>query len=162
MTQGKKVDYIFGDLTDVPISDTPSGEIWDFIMLILETSFKILKPTGKFMTHVNIEMEYVKSHRLLFYWFFFVSVGKRCQLSRSAQDVRKATGQAGSAGELHEEQRVHTIVPRRLDLLSNIIQNRQERDGLTPAERIRRNSSNLFAVYWILFVFKEFLWFYSD
>ncbi|XP_077297738.1 spermine synthase isoform X2 [Arctopsyche grandis] len=53
LSQGKKVDYVFGDLTDVPISDTPSGEIWDFIMLILETSFKVLKPSGKFMTHAN-------------------------------------------------------------------------------------------------------------
>jgi spermine synthase len=51
---GKKFDYVFGDLTDIPISDDPnSGEIWDFIRLILESSFKVLKPTGKFMTHGN-------------------------------------------------------------------------------------------------------------
>lgn len=43
---GKKFDYVFGDLTDIPISDTPSGEIWDFIRTILENSFKILKPDG--------------------------------------------------------------------------------------------------------------------
>jgi spermine synthase len=43
---GKKFDYVFGDLTDIPISDTPTGEIWDFIRLILEASFKVLKSDG--------------------------------------------------------------------------------------------------------------------
>ncbi|XP_052872901.1 spermine synthase [Anopheles cruzii] len=50
---GRKFDYVFGDLTDIPISDTPTGEIWDFIRVILESSFKVLKPNGKFMTHGN-------------------------------------------------------------------------------------------------------------
>ncbi|XP_053672675.1 spermine synthase isoform X1 [Anopheles nili] len=49
----RKFDYVFGDLTDIPISDTPTGEIWDFIRLILECSFQVLKPDGKFMTHGN-------------------------------------------------------------------------------------------------------------
>lgn len=53
-SEGRKFDYVFGDLTDIPISDTPSGEMWDFVMKILQMSFKILKPTGKFMTHVII------------------------------------------------------------------------------------------------------------
>lgn len=51
--EGKKFDYVFGDLTDIPISDTPTGEIWNFIRTILETSFKILKPGGKYLTHGN-------------------------------------------------------------------------------------------------------------
>lgn len=51
--EGRKFDYVFGDLTDIPISDTPTGEIWDFIRVILESSFKVLKPDGKFMTHGN-------------------------------------------------------------------------------------------------------------
>lgn len=51
--EGRKFDYVFGDLTDIPISDTPTGEIWDFIRVILESSFKVLKPSGKFMTHGN-------------------------------------------------------------------------------------------------------------
>ncbi|XP_050074951.1 spermine synthase isoform X1 [Anopheles maculipalpis] len=49
----RKFDYVFGDLTDIPISDTPTGEIWDFIRTILESSFQVLKPDGKFMTHGN-------------------------------------------------------------------------------------------------------------
>lgn len=44
--EGKKFDYVFGDLTDIPISDTPTGEIWDFIRTILESSFKVLKANG--------------------------------------------------------------------------------------------------------------------
>lgn len=51
--EGRKFDFVFGDLTDIPISDTPTGEIWDFIRVILESSFKVLKPDGKFMTHGN-------------------------------------------------------------------------------------------------------------
>ncbi|KAJ0179685.1 hypothetical protein K1T71_004276 [Dendrolimus kikuchii] len=51
--EGKKVDYIFGDLTDIPISETACGELWEFMITILDASFKILKPTGKFMTHGN-------------------------------------------------------------------------------------------------------------
>lgn len=51
--EGKKVDYVFGDLTDIPVSPTPQGEIWNFIRLILNKSFQVLKPSGKFMTHVS-------------------------------------------------------------------------------------------------------------
>lgn len=51
--EGRKFDYVFGDLTDIPISDTPTGEMWNFIRSILEHSFKILKPTGKYLTHGN-------------------------------------------------------------------------------------------------------------
>lgn len=51
--EGRKFDYVFGDLTDIPISDTPTGEIWDFIRKILQASFEVIKPTGKFMTHGN-------------------------------------------------------------------------------------------------------------
>ncbi|XP_031620615.1 spermine synthase isoform X2 [Contarinia nasturtii] len=51
--EGKKFDYVFGDLTDIPISDTPTGEVWNFFRSILEHSFKILKPTGKYLTHGN-------------------------------------------------------------------------------------------------------------
>lgn len=51
--EGKKFDYIFGDLTDIPISETPTGEIWDFFLSILEHAFKLLKPDGKYLTHGN-------------------------------------------------------------------------------------------------------------
>lgn len=51
--EGKKFDYVFGDLTDIPLSDTPTGEVWNFFRSILEHAFKILKPTGKYLTHGN-------------------------------------------------------------------------------------------------------------
>lgn len=51
--EGKQVDYVFGDLTDIPVSPTPHGEVWDFIRLILNKSMQVLKPTGKYMTHVS-------------------------------------------------------------------------------------------------------------
>lgn len=51
--EGRKFDYVFGDLTDLPICPTPQGEIWDFIRLILKNSLKVLKPDGKYMTHAN-------------------------------------------------------------------------------------------------------------
>ncbi|XP_012260198.1 spermine synthase isoform X2 [Athalia rosae] len=49
--EGRQFDYVFGDLTDIPISPTPHGDGWDFIRLILDSVIKVLKPTGKFMTH---------------------------------------------------------------------------------------------------------------
>lgn len=51
--EGKKFDYVFGDLTDIPISETPTGEIWNFIRTILQQSFKILKSDGIYLTHVS-------------------------------------------------------------------------------------------------------------
>ncbi|CAK1604564.1 unnamed protein product [Parnassius mnemosyne] len=53
ISENKKVDYIFGDLTDIPISDSACGELWEFMITILRAAFQILKPTGKFMTHGN-------------------------------------------------------------------------------------------------------------
>ncbi|XP_069684306.1 spermine synthase isoform X1 [Periplaneta americana] len=53
ITEGRKFDYVFGDLTDIPLSATPQGEIWDFIRLILNSSMKVLKSSGKYMTHGN-------------------------------------------------------------------------------------------------------------
>lgn len=54
IANGTKVDYVFGDLTDIPVSPEPEGESWDFIRLILNTSFQVLKPDGKYMTHVSL------------------------------------------------------------------------------------------------------------
>ncbi|KAK7864485.1 hypothetical protein R5R35_003106 [Gryllus longicercus] len=53
ISEGRKFDYVFGDLTDIPISSSPQGEVWDFIRQILNLSMAVLKPTGKYMTHGN-------------------------------------------------------------------------------------------------------------
>ncbi|XP_022216824.1 spermine synthase isoform X1 [Drosophila obscura] len=53
IAEGRKFDYVFGDLTDIPITGEPVGVDWDFIRTIFEHSFKVLKPDGKFLTHGN-------------------------------------------------------------------------------------------------------------
>lgn len=50
ISQGKKFDYVFGDLTDVPVSDEEQ-ETWTFIKHIINISLKVMKPTAKYMTH---------------------------------------------------------------------------------------------------------------
>jgi len=50
---GKKFDVIFGDLTDIPINPTPTGELWDFVLEIIQLSFSILNKSGVYMTHAN-------------------------------------------------------------------------------------------------------------
>nr|XP_045608966.1 spermine synthase-like [Procambarus clarkii]XP_045608967.1 spermine synthase-like [Procambarus clarkii]XP_045608968.1 spermine synthase-like [Procambarus clarkii]XP_045608969.1 spermine synthase-like [Procambarus clarkii] len=50
----KSFDYVFADLTDVPISPSPRGELWDFMRTIMNLGTKLLKPgTGKYMTHAT-------------------------------------------------------------------------------------------------------------
>lgn len=51
IAENKKFDYVFGDLTDIPITPTPQGEFWDFMRHILELSMKVLAPNGKYFTH---------------------------------------------------------------------------------------------------------------
>ncbi|KAF9408604.1 hypothetical protein HW555_011772 [Spodoptera exigua] len=79
IAEGKKVDYIFGDLTDIPISESACGELWEFMITILNSSFKILKPNGKFMTHelakLKPPVKYTKSKAFvpsfLEDWYFY-------------------------------------------------------------------------------------------
>jgi hypothetical protein len=49
----KKFDFIFGDLTDTPVSTGPrDSDVWQFLKTILEMGVNLLKPnTGKYMTH---------------------------------------------------------------------------------------------------------------
>ncbi|KAK8721540.1 hypothetical protein OTU49_012770 [Cherax quadricarinatus] len=47
-------DYVFADLTDVPISPSPRGELWDFMRAIMNLGTELVKPdTGKYMTHAT-------------------------------------------------------------------------------------------------------------
>lgn len=68
--EGRKFDYVFGDLTDIPISTTPRGDAWDFIRLILNSSMKILKSTGKYMTHVRKISSFNSSDNVLLLMIF--------------------------------------------------------------------------------------------
>jgi 23S rRNA G2069 N7-methylase RlmK/C1962 C5-methylase RlmI len=56
IAEGRTFDYVFGDLTDIPLSSTPQGQVWDFIRLILNKALRVLKPSGKFMTHVSYNL----------------------------------------------------------------------------------------------------------
>ncbi|KAK6641817.1 hypothetical protein RUM44_013534 [Polyplax serrata] len=52
--EGKKVDYVFGDLTDVPVdSSGQNREMWQFIRLILNKSMQVIRPGGKYLSHGN-------------------------------------------------------------------------------------------------------------
>ena len=53
--KGKSFDYIFGDLTDTPITTRkPCEDEWIFLSTILELGMSVLKPlTGKYLTHCN-------------------------------------------------------------------------------------------------------------
>lgn len=54
INENHKVDYIFGDLTDIPISKSTQSDLtWSFIKVIMKMSFEVLNPKGKFMTHVS-------------------------------------------------------------------------------------------------------------
>ncbi len=51
----KKFDYVFGDLTDTPVSTSDrSNDIWNFLESIISMGMTVLKAnTGKYMTHCN-------------------------------------------------------------------------------------------------------------
>lgn len=50
----KQFNFIFGDLTDVPIdTDTEAKELWDFIAKILKLSLSRVKKGGQYLTHVS-------------------------------------------------------------------------------------------------------------
>ncbi|RWS22331.1 spermine synthase-like isoform X1 [Leptotrombidium deliense] len=52
--EGRKFDFIFNDLTDIPISPTHTKigkNLWDFVRNILMLSLNCLKVDGKFLNH---------------------------------------------------------------------------------------------------------------
>nr|ACO14894.1 Spermine synthase [Caligus clemensi] len=55
LDKGTQYDIIFGDLTDCPISTSPSEEgTWNFLKLVLSLAIPLLKPEqGYYLTHCN-------------------------------------------------------------------------------------------------------------
>jgi len=49
--EGKQFDFIFGDLTDIPVHN--EGSTWEFVRSILKLSLSLLPVGGKYMTHCN-------------------------------------------------------------------------------------------------------------
>ena len=68
-SEGKVYDYVFGDLTDIPISKAPIGELWDFMRQIISLGTSLRKPgTGKYMTHVcETFFFYVEYDKIIFH-----------------------------------------------------------------------------------------------
>nr|CAG4651900.1 EOG090X07PL [Triops cancriformis] len=54
LASGQKFDFIFGDLTDIPLSTTGAQqEQWELLKTCLEKSLQLLDVNGKFLTHGN-------------------------------------------------------------------------------------------------------------
>lgn len=51
--KNRKFDYVFGDLTDVPLSEDKHDQLWEFMRTILNLGIDVLKPSGKYLTHVS-------------------------------------------------------------------------------------------------------------
>ncbi|KAF5284245.1 hypothetical protein FQR65_LT00245 [Abscondita terminalis] len=117
--EGRKFDYIFGDLTDVPITD--KCETWNFVKSYLELSFKILKPTGKFMTHVSRQPSQFENLDCRF-------VGERFVLQGGVAEVRNVFVDAETGAGRRQVSEFYSIVHGILGVLQDSF--RQAR--LTP------------------------------
>nr|CAG4646329.1 EOG090X07PL [Macrothrix elegans] len=49
--EGAKFDFVFSDLTDIPLSSVRQEKEWQFLWNILEKSLGLLKDKGQFLTH---------------------------------------------------------------------------------------------------------------
>nr|CAG4647977.1 EOG090X07PL [Moina brachiata] len=49
--QNTRFDFVFSDLTDIPLSAVPQNKEWQFLTTVLEKSLGLLKETGTFLTH---------------------------------------------------------------------------------------------------------------
>ncbi|CAG0889275.1 unnamed protein product [Darwinula stevensoni] len=59
--EGRRFDFVFGDLTDIPISTDPTAELWLFFRRILTLALSLLAPSGIYLSHANG----VSSHKAL-------------------------------------------------------------------------------------------------
>ncbi|CAD5117318.1 DgyrCDS6104 [Dimorphilus gyrociliatus] len=51
--EGKKFDYVINDLTAIPVTPEPVGEMWEFMRKILNLSISVLSDNGKYFTQGN-------------------------------------------------------------------------------------------------------------
>lgn len=106
--EGRQFDYVFGDLTDIPISTVPDGDEWDFIRLILNSSIKVLKPNGKYMTHVSCTFLRLNESEIYDFtmWLFHQGNGASCPESLSM--FEEVLGQLSSPVKFTKS---HAFVP---------------------------------------------------
>ena len=55
--EGPRFDYVFSDLTDIPLSTVREEKEWEFLRSVLDKSLKLLKKDGQFLTHVFIKIQ---------------------------------------------------------------------------------------------------------
>ena len=48
----RQFDFVINDLTAIPCTSEPVGDLWDFLRLILDLSMQVLAPHGKYYTQV--------------------------------------------------------------------------------------------------------------
>lgn len=53
LSSGRQFDYIFYDLTDVPVSPQRDPDVWKLVRQALSDGIQLLPPGGKYMTHVT-------------------------------------------------------------------------------------------------------------
>ena len=54
--EGPRFDFVFSDLTDIPLSTVREEKEWEFLRSVLDKSLKLLKNDGQFLTHVFIKI----------------------------------------------------------------------------------------------------------
>ena len=93
--QNISFDYVFNDLTDIPISDENNkntynkdeSKMWPFVKLIIELSLKLLRPnTGKYLNHVSGSKIKIKIYKIFLLIFFNLS-GKWNQCSKITSSI---------------------------------------------------------------------------
>lgn len=55
ISENRTFDIVFNDLTDIPISTAPQGELWDFIDKILRLSLQVMHKDSKYLNHATGE-----------------------------------------------------------------------------------------------------------
>ncbi|XP_046638240.1 spermine synthase-like isoform X1 [Daphnia pulicaria] len=50
-SENVQFDFVFSDLTDIPLSIKPQNKEWQFLLDVMEKSLSVLKPNGQFLTH---------------------------------------------------------------------------------------------------------------
>lgn len=122
--EDRKFDYIFGDLTDIPISESLTEQLWAFVNKILQMSFKVLKPDGKFMTHVRIfQFQEIFGPKLK----FLLVPAERFVVSWCNREVQVAVGQDAAASQVHDLKGIRALLHGGLGILSGVARPEQER-----------------------------------
>lgn len=121
--EGRKFDFVFNDLTDIPLSSekTEVGrDLWLFVKTILNKSFKCLKPDGRYMNHAVGKGKRKSSFFDLFSSLIFsnqTTIILR-RLCCSSNGIREGFKRSAFQGEVYTDQQLGTFVLRRMGILS--------------------------------------------